>query len=117
LDLKTEINEIEKYIKGVDISPENVQQKLIKFISSSTLDVDIIGVDRIHHYELSQFNIHTNQITVAGDYKNLIRILDQIEKNFEISKVANVHFFTKINYRLNRKELFLKILFQNYEKS
>jgi len=117
LALKTEINLIEQYIGGVDVRPENVQQQLITFISGSPLEVDIMGIERIHHSDVNQFNIHTNQITVSGDYKNLISLLDQIEKDFKVSKITNAQFFTKTDYKRNRKELFLTLLFQNYEKA
>ena len=114
--LKQEIKTIEAYIGGVNVSPERVQQQLIKFIANAALQVEIIGIERIHYASVDQFNILTNQITISGDYNNLIQLLDQIEQDFERSKITNAHFYTKTDYRRNRKELFLTILFQNYEK-
>lgn len=114
--LKQEIKTIEGFIGGVNVSPEQVQQQLIKFISNAPLDLKIIGIERIHFAAVDQFNILSNQVTISGDYNNLIRLLHEIERDFDLSKMTNARFYTKNDYRNNRKELFLEILFQNYDK-
>lgn len=116
LYLKQEIKTIEKYIGDVNVSPESVQQQIIKFISNTPLQIEIINIEGIHHASVNQFKIYTNQVTISGDYKNLITLLNTIEKEFTKSKITSANFFVKIDYRHNQKELFLKIIFQNYEK-
>lgn len=114
--LKQEIKVIEKYIGDVNVSPESIQQQIIKFISKTSLQTEIVDIEGIHHASFNQFKVYTNQITISGDYKNLIALLHSVEKEFSSSKITSAHFFTKTDYRRNRNELFLNILFQNYEK-
>jgi len=114
--LKQEIKVIEKYIGDVNVSPESIQQQIIKFISKTTSQIEIVDIEGIHHASFNQFKVYTNQITVSGDYKNLITLLHTIEKEFSSAKITSTHFYVTTDYRRNRKELFLKIIFQNYEK-
>ena len=67
--LQQEIKTIEAYIGGVNISPDYVQQQLIKFISNTPLTVEITSIEGIHQASIDQFNILTNQVTITGDYK------------------------------------------------
>ena len=115
--LNQEIKTIEAYIGGVNIGPEEVQQRLVKYISNSDFKVNIIDIESIHHARVDQFNVLSNQITLTGDYKSLVTMLQDIEQDFKLSKIANAWFYTKTDYKRNKKNLHLKILFQNYEKA
>lgn len=116
-NLKEEIKTLDHIIGGNNINPEHVQQELLTFISNQGINVELIEILDIHKAEEGEFNIYTNQIVLEGDYKPLVSILFEIEKSFNKSKLVNTSLYTIKNYNNNRKKLYLKIIFQNYEKN
>lgn len=116
-NLKNEISNLNKTIGGQTKNPEQVQQKLLDFISRNDHDVNIVSIEDVHLFSDNEFLIYTNQIELEGTYSSLINVLYEIEKEFRNSRVASVQLYSKKNYRTNTKNLFLKIIFQNYENT
>lgn len=116
-NLKEEIKVLDNFIGSDNIRPEQVQQGLLTFISDQDLKIDLVDIENIHTAKDGEFNVYTNQIELQGDYKSLLTLLYELEKNFKESKIVNTSFYTLKDYRRNRKKLYLKIIFQNYEKS
>lgn len=115
IQLQREAALLDQSIGGTEVRPENIQKKLVQFVSDKKYEVDMVGIEKIHRAETEGFAIYTNQITIAGNYQDLIRFLYSLEKNFTGSKLVNVHFFTKKNYSTHSKKLYLTLTFQNYE--
>lgn len=116
-NLKEEIKVLDNFIGSDNIRPEQVQQELLTFISDQEFKADLVDIANIHSSKDGEFNVYTNQIELEGDYKSLLTLLYELEKNFKKSKIVNTSFYTLKDYRRNRKKLYLKIIFQNYEKS
>lgn len=114
--IQKEVKVIEDLIGGVDIKPEKVQQGLLDFITASSLNVNIEVFENVHIASDEKFKIYTHQLRVEGDYKNLVLLLASLEREFDLSKIASASFEVSENYGGKKKELFLNILFQNYEK-
>lgn len=114
--LKREIETIEQVIGGVNVKPETVQQQLLKFAAQSQLEIDVIGVQGVHESSNADFIIHTNQMKVSGSYSDLMHFMKAIEDNFSLSKIVSATFETKRNPSNRKKELYLNMIFQNYEK-
>lgn len=115
--VQKEIDVIEQLIGNVDISPDKVQQGVLEYITQSKNKVNIKVFDKTHKASDEKFTIYSHQIVIEGDYKNLILLLASLEKDFALSKIASVGFRVQENYApRKRKQLFLNILFQNYEK-
>jgi len=115
--LKNELNSIDNIIGGNATNINLVQQHFLDFITSSKLNVDIVGIEDVHVSQEEGFDIYTNQVELKGDYADLVSLFYEIEKDFKHSRAANARLFSKKNYRTNKKILLLKIIFQNYEKT
>lgn len=116
-DLKNEISVLNKTIGGQTLNPEQVQQRLLDFISKSEFNVNIVSIEDVHLFLDSDFLIYSNQIELEGTYNNLMHLLYETEKNFKNSRVVSTQLYSKKNYRTNTKTLFLKIILQNYENA
>lgn len=114
--LKNELNYLDAIIGGNN-KAEDVQQQLLDFIIKSNIEVNVITISDVHIFEENEFNIVTNQIELSGNYEDLVSLLYKIEKEFNNSRVSNIEFYSKKNYRTNTKKLFLKITLHNYEKN
>lgn len=115
--LKNEIDEIENVIGSVVKEPEEIQQELLNFITQSKQDVSIEELKELHRSSSNDFLVSTQQIILKGDYKNLISLINELETDFETSRIVNVEFTSVKNFRKKKIELFVEITFQNYEKN
>lgn len=114
--LKSEITNLDFMIGGQSSQPDFVQKKIIDFVSESEFDVDIVAIEDVHITTNDGFKIFTNQVELEGSYELLAAILYSFEKQFKDSRIVSAQFYSKKNYRTNSKNLFLKLIFQNYEK-
>ena len=114
--LKTEINSLDNIIGGQSKKPDQVQQMILEFISNSNQDVDISSIEDTHIVNDDEFRIYTNRIEIEGSYFNLMRMYYDFEKDFRDSKIVSGKLFSVKNYKNNSKRLYLKLIFQNYEK-
>jgi hypothetical protein len=110
--VKNEISSIDAAIGGHSVKPEQVQKKLLNFISGK--DVNITSIEDVHVFSDEQFIIYTNQIIVEGTYSKLTTALYDIEKRFNDSRVASVNFYIQKDYKRNTDKLYLKLILQNY---
>ncbi len=115
--LKNEISSLNKTIGGQTLNPELVQQKLLDFISKNEYNATIVSIEDVHLFSDSRFLIYSNQIELEGSYHDLVHMLYEIEKHFKNSRVVSTQLYSKKNYRTNTKNLFLKIILQNYENT
>ncbi|MCK8482226.1 hypothetical protein [Psychroserpens algicola] len=115
--LKNEISSLDNIIGGHSKNPEQVQQMILDFVSNSEYDVDISSIDDTHLFSDNEFRIYTNTIEIEGTYFDLMTLFYDIEKEFNMSKIVSAKLFSIKNYRTNSKRLYLKLIFQNYEKN
>ena len=115
--LNNKISSLDNIIGGQRLNPEQVQQKILDFITKHKFKVNVVSIEEAHLFLDNEFLIYSNQIELGGTYQNLIQTLYKIEKSFKNSRVVSTQLYSKKNYRTNSKKLFLKIILQNYEKS
>jgi hypothetical protein len=116
-NLKNDIATLDFLIGGQSSQPELVQQGILEFISNNTYPTKIMSIEDVHISYDNGFKIVTNQLEVEGTYKALIHVLYTFEKDFTDSRIVSTQLHSKKNYRTNTKNLYLKIIFQNYEKA
>ena len=115
--LKNEISVLDSAIGGQTKTPENVQQMILDFISKSKHKVDISSINDTHLLLDNEFKIYTNSLELEGSYFDLLHLFYDIETDFKQSKIVSSKLYTIKNYRNNSKRLYLKLIFQNYEKN
>ncbi|WP_353780256.1 hypothetical protein [Winogradskyella sp. 3972H.M.0a.05] len=115
--LKNELNYLDDIIGGSKTNPETVQQKILNFITGPSHNVNVVTFQNPHVFEDNEFFIHSNTLELTGNYEDLLKLLYKLEKDFKDSRVSQTKFYTKTNYRTRTKTLYLKIIFQNYEKA
>jgi len=115
--LKNEIRNLDNIIGGQSKTPEQVQQRILEFVSDYHDNIKISSIEDTHIINEDEFRIYTNSIEVEGSYFDLIPLMYNIEQEFKVSRVVSAKLFSIKNYRTNSKLLYLKLIFQNYEKS
>jgi hypothetical protein len=113
---KNEIKNLDDIIGGDNTNPQDVQQKILNFITKKELNNNLVSIEDVHLNSNNEFLIYTNQIMLDSNYESLIKILYDIEKQFIDSRVISAKLFSKKNTRTNKTKIYLKIILQNYEK-
>ncbi len=114
--LKKEISLLNRYIGKQGNSQEITQQGILSFVSQNHPEVSVFDLQAIHSFNDQNFKITTNQLDVTGNVNQVLGVVNDFEKNFDLSKIISLNFYT------NKKEnkptvLHLKIIFQNYENN
>jgi len=115
--LQNEISIVDNIIGGQTKDSEQVQHLILDFVSKSNNKINVYAIDDTHIYHDEEFTVYTNSIELQGDYVDLTKLLFEIENLFNYSKVISAQLYTIKDYRNNSKNLYLKLIFQNYEKN
>lgn len=115
--VKNEVKYLDNLIGGNSIKPEQVQQKVLDFITKEGQNIDVINISDVHLFSNEDFLVYTNQIELEGNYEDLIRLFYKIEKDFKDSRVVSANLNAKKDYRTKTTNLILTIILQNYEKT
>lgn len=111
--IESDINKLDYLTGKNNVSHEEIQQQLIKFIAKNDNSISIQKMEPIHFYEENNIKYITNCITVNGNANNLTKLLFDFEKKFQFSKVRSLIYY--VENKSNSKKLYLKLIFQNYE--
>jgi hypothetical protein len=115
--IKNEIDNLDYIIGGYSKEAGNVQQKILDFIAVTDYEINISTIADTHKLNDNDFTIYTNVIKIEGSYFELMALNYQIESQFKESRIVSSELFTEKDYKNNKKRLFLKLIFQNYEKN
>ncbi|WP_435261214.1 hypothetical protein [Tenacibaculum sp. nBUS_03] len=119
LNIQKEIYHLDDYLGEGDFQEHLIQQEILEVITSKANKNEIIVTDikPTHRYLENNYSIISNTFTLRGSYNSLVNIINQIERNFRKSKLNNVRFYKKKNFKLRREELFVELVFQNFKHS
>ena len=107
-----EVAALDKLIGKEGMKSEEVQQQIVNFATNNA-NVSINDLKPIHIADDGNYVISTNQIDVTGNINQLLQLGYAFEKDFDLSRLASMNFYT--TKKNNKTEvLHLKMIFQNY---
>ncbi len=116
-DLDAEILFLDQLIGKEKTAPELVQLEILNFVTNRNKNVEVVSLEEIHNATDNGFLIYTNQLILEGSFDDLLETVYTYEKEFPYSRVINVSYFTKKEFKTEKTKLYTKIIFQNYEKT
>ncbi|WP_179008669.1 hypothetical protein [Winogradskyella forsetii] len=114
--LDKEIKFLNNLIGEESIEPELVQQEILNFVTNNHNRVSVDNIEEVHNAKDNDFIIYSNQLTLEGSFRDLLEVIYNFEKKFTYSRLVNVTFFIKKDFKTRTEKLYSKIIFQNYEK-
>lgn len=115
--LKTKMHEFEKaYAKTDSIA---VRDKLTAYISdySDQHQCIVTEIPTNSFFKNDHLNVQTNTFTIKGEFKNLVTLVHQLEKDFNyLAKLMSVKFFSIKDMQTKRKTLYVTIITQSFEQ-
>jgi Tfp pilus assembly protein PilO len=114
--LNKDISYLDKIMGKEGVSKEMVQQGIVSFASENSRGISINDLKPIHDFSEDDYHIITNQLDVTGNSNQLLKLTYDFEKNFNLSRIVSMNFYTA---KKNNKSdvLHLKMIFQNYENN
>ncbi len=110
--LTQEVAALDKLIGKEGMQSQEVQQQIVNFATNKA-NVSISDLQPIHTADDGNYVISTNQIDVTGNVNQLLQLGYTFEKDFDLSRLASMNFYTtKKNNKI--EVLHLKMIFQNY---
>ena len=107
---------LDKTIGKEGISKEMVQQGIVNFATEKHPKVSINDLQPIHVFLDTNYTIITNQLDVTGNVNQLLELVYDFEKKFNLSRIVNIKFYT-VKKNNDSDVLHLKMIFQNYENN
>ncbi|WP_156133061.1 hypothetical protein [Lacinutrix sp. Hel_I_90] len=114
--LDSEIKFLNNLIGEDGVEPELVQQEILNFVTNTSDKVSVVTIEEVHNASDNGFVIYSNQLTLEGSFEDLLTTVYRFEREFSFSRLVNVSFFKKKDYKTRQQKLYSKIIFQNYEK-
>lgn len=112
--LVNEIAYLDKVIGKENVTREQIQQDIVSFIALKQPQISITDLQPIHIFQNNDHLIITNIIEVSGSLNQLLQLGYSFEKELNISRVVAMSFVKRKNQQ-KKEDLYLKIIFQNYE--
>jgi hypothetical protein len=109
------LNQIDNQFKILSFeentSRDRILEEIAKYCSRNRLTV--YNYPEIHQFTNNTFTIESNRIIVRGRFKNLLKLVNYLETKADFGKIISLSFYSEINRKTKRKELFLELIFQN----
>ncbi|MFP9119328.1 hypothetical protein ACLI08_16185 [Flavobacterium sp. RNTU_13] len=115
-DLSAKLQKIDRIIGKETVDKEKIQQEIVSFTASSRFKVSIFDMKSVHTFKDEDYTIYSNQLDVTGNFNELLSLAYAFEKEFTLSKIANMNFYT-VKKNNTPTVLHLKMIFQNYENN
>lgn len=112
--LNQKISELNQVIGEQVVEKDKIQQEIIDFMLAHSTSVSIFELKPIFEVPYNDYLIYTFQLDLVGRYSDLIHVVYSFEKDFNLSKITHLSFYTEKKSQEN-EILHLKLIFQNYE--
>lgn len=116
IGLKNDLVNLDAIIGKEAASPDIVQQEIFDVFSQIPFNPTLVKLEETHKFSDTYFDVYTNSLLLKGDFSNLLQTAYYYEKQFEYSRLVSMSFDVKFNLKRKKRELFTKLVFQNYVK-
>lgn len=90
-----------------NIKSNSVQNNLLEFLNNSSLKNDFAIADFKEPHTIRDNNLTTTsfQFTIKGSFKELLKVIYNLEQNYNFGSITHVNFEKKRDYRKQRDYL------------
>lgn len=110
----SQIAGLNQFLGKENSTVEKVQQGFLNFYAKRSKGLEVYQIDEVLNFKHPDFQINTHRIVLKGDFLSTLRFLYNLEKDFSLAKLLNVHFEYKKYSSDEDPDLYTTILIQNY---
>ena len=107
---------IGKILGNNNFTIEDVQYKLLNFLSSTNRDLKIFQIKNILKFSQPDYTIYTHQFDIEGDFKSILKLIYLFENKLKFARIISLKTEKKIDYNTNENQLITSLIIQNYIK-
>ena len=113
--LNTEINNINKLIANNDTLGQVKENNIIDYSERKCkeLDITIIELSKPFTKHHDDYIVHYHELRIQGDFFDIIRLLDDLQKQRNIPKIISVKTYSKKKKYTNDFLVYSQIIFQS----
>lgn len=113
--IKSKLDAIDSKVGNKKIDQTNFEALIIEHVSTFCKNNNLVLKDYpgIHQYKQQDYLTETCKITVEGGFIKLLKLANDIERNFSYGKVSSLNFYLQKNFSTKKNELLLEIYVQN----
>jgi hypothetical protein len=113
--LREKLNQINHNLNSENKTLYDTRDDLLEEISNFCIKnrIHVYSYPELHLYNNRSFVIESNRIVLKGTFKNLLKLIYHMETNVGFSRIASIRYYTELNRKTKREELFLEMIFQN----
>jgi hypothetical protein len=107
---------ISKILGNNNFTIEDVQYKLLNFMSTNFNELKIFQIKNILKTTQQDFTIYTHQFDIEGDFKSILKFIYMFEHKIKFARIVSLKTEKKIDYNTNENQLITSLIIQNYIK-
>lgn len=113
-----QVNQLNKNIGKSDLSPDKVQQEILRTITVFSADNEVMldELEATHNFETMDFNIYSNLVAVKGTFDGILSLAYYMENEFEYARLTNISVYKEKNLITKKTALYANFLFQHYRQ-
>jgi hypothetical protein len=113
--IKSKLQVIDSQVGGKRIDQINLEELIIEHISTFCKYNNLVLKEYpgIHQFKQQDYLTETCKVTVEGSFIRLLRLANDIERNFSYGKVSSLNFYLQKNFSTKKNELLMEIYVQN----
>lgn len=113
--ISEKLNTIDQNLNTKSSLLQDTRDDLLEAISNYCIknNIKVFSYPKLHLHKNKSFRIESNTIILKGDFKNLLKLIYHMETNVSFSRIASLRYYTELNRKTKREELYLEMIFQN----
>lgn len=113
--LSDKLNVINQNLKSDNTTIYDIRDDLLEEISNFCVKnhIHVFSYPELHIYNNKSFIIESNRIVLKGTFKHLLQLIYYMETNVGFSRIASIRYYTELNRKTKKEELYLEMIFQN----
>ena len=102
------------FLQSNQISETSWQNNLLQRIDryAKINDLAILKIEEPHFYALPDLTTKTYQLSLEGNFNNLLGLIYELEQQANTGQLVNVHFIKNTDYRTKKSSLEMQVLIQ-----
>lgn len=97
----------------------DINRELVEFVTQKAFQKNMLLKDfpEVHAYQGAQMNLYTQQCELQGNFKNIVELIHDLEKEFATINIASVRYYSKQDIKTKKNYLYAECFIQTIHKN
>jgi len=98
------------------LNNDEIRQVILAKTNSYVKNAFVYSIKEPHVFETNNAQVVTHLLELEGDFKELVKVVNDLENGFKEAKLASIKLFSLVDNRTKKIKLYGLLYFQNYKK-